>query len=148
MDYTVRFASTVEDRERAFELRHQVFDLEQHVPRPLDRDPSDHQANHVLCLDAAGRCVGTGRLVRLDARSALIGRMATAADQRGRGVGALVLEALERMATLRGIAELVVHSQPPASPVYLRRGYVQDGPPFIEAGLPHVKVRKHLARVP
>jgi len=146
MDYIVRFASTAEDRERCYELRHQVFDLEQHIPRPLDRDPHDHNANHVLCLDEQGRCVGTGRLVRVDARSALIGRMATAPEQRGKGIGAKVLEALERMAALRGIGELVVHSQLPALPFYLHRGYLPEGAEYLDSGVPHVLVRKVLGR--
>jgi len=147
MDYTVRFASSAEDRELAYELRHQVFDLEQHIPRPLDRDPNDHNANHVVCLEPGGRCVGTGRLVRLDARTALIGRMATAIDHRGHGVGDKVLEALERMATLRGIAEVIVHSQLPALQFYLRRGYVQEGGEYLDNTVPHVLVRKVLIRV-
>jgi predicted GNAT family N-acyltransferase len=146
MDYTVRFASSQEDRELAYELRHQVFDLEQQLPRPLDRDPHDHNANHVLALDARGRCVGTGRLVRLDARSALIGRMATVKEARGSGVGAKVLEALERMAALRGIGELVIHSQLPAAAFYTHRGYVQEGGEYLDNGVPHVLVRKTLGR--
>jgi predicted GNAT family N-acyltransferase len=146
MDYTVRFASSAEDRELAYELRHQVFDLEQHISRALDRDTHDHNANHVVCFDPAGRCVGTGRLVRLDARSAMIGRMATATDHRGQGVGDKVLEALERMAALRGIADVVVHAQLGAAPFYLHRGYVQEGTQFLDSGVPHLLVRKTLPR--
>ena len=145
MTYSVRYASSEADREAAFALRRQVFEVEQNVPRPLDRDALDHQANHVVAFDEGGRCVGTGRFVRRDNRVVQIGRMAVAADHRRHGVGALVLDALERMAVLRGIAEVVAHAQLPSVAFFERRGYVREGEPFLEEGVPHVRMRKVLA---
>jgi predicted GNAT family N-acyltransferase len=144
MAYTVRFASTTEDRDLAFELRRLVFEVEQNVPRPLDRDAYDFNADHVVVLDENGACVGTGRAVRLDNRTCQIGRMATAATHRKAGVGAAVLDSLERMVELRGLREVVVHSQLPAVSFYGRRGYVAEGDTFLEEGVPHVKMRKIL----
>lgn len=146
MDYVVRFASTPQDREAAFVLRKAVFEVEQGVPRPLDRDAFDANADHAVVFDASGRCVGTGRLVRMDNRTCQIGRMATAAESRGHGVGAKVLEALERMAALRGVAEIVLHAQLPAEAFYGKRGYVTEGAPFKDQGVPHVLMRKRLVR--
>ena len=146
MDFVVRFASTPEDREAAFVLRKAVFEIEQGVPRPLDRDAFDANADHAVVFDGDGRCVGTGRLVRLDNRTCQIGRMATAAGARGQGVGARVLEALERMAALRGVAEIVLHAQLPAEAFYRNRGYVAEGAPFKDQGVPHVLMRKRLVR--
>jgi predicted GNAT family N-acyltransferase len=144
MDYLVRFASTTQDREAAFELRRSVFEVEQNVPRPLDRDAHDLNAVHVVALDPAGRCLGTGRFVRLDSRTCQIGRMAVAAAHRKQGVGAMVLEALERMARLRGLSEIVVHAQLPAESFFRNRGYATEGPPFKEEGVPHLLMRKRL----
>jgi predicted GNAT family N-acyltransferase len=144
MALTVRFASTTQDRDLAYELRRLVFEVEQGVPRPLDRDAYDFNADHVVVFDDAGTCVGTGRAVRLDTRTCQIGRMATSPTQRKGGVGAAVLEALERMAELRGLREVVVHSQLPAVGFYSRRGYVAEGETFLEEGVPHVKMRKIL----
>jgi predicted GNAT family N-acyltransferase len=144
MSYIVRFASTSEDRDAAFSLRRDVFEVEQNVPRPLDRDPYDTKANHVVAYDDAGVCVGTGRVVRVDTRTGQIGRMVTAAEHRRRGIGAAVLEQLERIASLQGLRELVVHSQLPAEPFYRSRGYETDGETFLEEGVPHVLMRKPL----
>ena len=145
MPYLVRFASTAEDRDAAFALRKQVFEVEQGVPRPLDRDALDFSADHVVALDEAGRCVGTGRVVRVDSRTCQVGRMATAKEHRRHGVGAQVLEALERMAALRGLAELRVHAQLPAESFYGRHGYARQGDVFLEEGVPHVLMTKILA---
>jgi predicted GNAT family N-acyltransferase len=144
MDYLVRYASTNEDRDLAYALRREVFEVEQNVPRPLDRDAYDLNADHVVAFDGKGACVGTGRAVRLDTRTCQIGRMATARSHRKGGVGAAVLEALERMAALRGLREIVVHSQLPAEPFYRKRGYVAEGAQFLEEGVPHVLMRKVL----
>lgn len=144
MAYTVRFASTPADLEAGYKLRRDVFETEQNIPRPLDRDAYDYSADHVVAFDEKGRCVGTGRVVRVDARSAQIGRMAVAKDQRKHGVGALVLEALERMAAMRGISELAVNSQLPAESFYVNRGYQRVGGVFLDQGVPHVVVKKIL----
>jgi predicted GNAT family N-acyltransferase len=144
MAYLVRFASTPADLEAGYKLRRDVFEVEQNIPRPLDRDPYDYSADHVVAYDEQGRCVGTGRVVRVDARTAQVGRMAVTADQRKHGVGGLVLEALERMARLRGISELTVNSQLPAEAFYKNRGFVRFGEPFLDQGVPHVVMRKSL----
>ncbi len=146
MGYDVRFASTQQDRDAAFDLRRAVFEEEQNVPRPLDRDAHDNNADHVVAFDGGGRCVGTGRVVRIDSRTCQIGRMATAPDHRNRGVGAAVLAFLERMARLRGVAELTVHAQLPAEAFYRNRGYVTETEPFAIEGVPHVLMRKLLLR--
>ena len=146
MAYEVRFATTQQDRDAAFLLRKQVFEMEQNVPRPLDRDAQDFAADHVVAMDGYGRCVGTGRLVRIDSRTCQIGRMATAPDHRKHGVGAAILEFLERMARLRGVSELVLHAQLPGQPFFRNRGYESDGGPFLLEGVEHVRMRKVLLK--
>jgi predicted GNAT family N-acyltransferase len=144
MDITVRFASTAEDREKAYELRRQVFEVEQNVPRPLDRDANDHAANHVVAFDEAGACVGTGRLVRLDARTGLVGRMAVAPSARRHGVGARVIDMLHDLARMRGLGECHCYVQIPAIPFFTHRGYQAIGDVVLLEGVPHVLMRKPL----
>ena len=146
MAYTVRFASTPADLDAGYKLRRDVFETEQNIPRPLDRDPFDYSADHVVAFDEKGRCVGTGRVVRMDHRTAQIGRMAVARDERKHGIGAMVLEALERMATMRGISELTVNSQLPAEAFYRNRGFSRMSDVFLDQGVPHVVMRKSLMR--
>ena len=90
--------------------------------------------------------VGTGRMVRMDRRTCQIGRMAGAQSARVHVIGGKLLEALERMALLRGIAEVVVHAQMPAEPFFARRGYEKDGERFEEQGVSHVLMRKLLLK--
>ena len=145
MAYTVRFASSVQDLDAGYALRRDVFETEQNIPRPLDRDPYDYSADHVVVLDESGRCVGTGRIVRADARTAQIGRMAVAKDVRKSGIGALILDALERMAAMRGLTDLVLASQLPAESFYRNRGFTRQGEPFSDQGVPHVMMKKTIS---
>ncbi len=145
MAYLVRFASSVQDLDAGYALRRDVFETEQNIPRPLDRDPYDDSADHVVAFDERGRCVGTGRIVRMDARTAQVGRMAVAKELRKHGIGALVLEALERMAAMRGVTDLVVASQLPAESFYRNRGFARQGEVFLDQGVPHVMMQKTIS---
>ncbi len=145
MAYLVRFASSVQDLDAGYALRRDVFETEQNIPRPLDRDPYDDSADHVVAFDERGRCVGTGRIVRMDARTAQVGRMAVAKDVRKSGIGALVLEALERMAAMRGLTDVVVASQLPAEAFYKNRGFARQGEVFSDQGVPHVMMKKTIS---
>jgi predicted GNAT family N-acyltransferase len=144
MDFLVRFASSAEDRDAAYALRKAVFEEEQQLPRVLDRDALDFNADHVVAFDEKGRCVGTCRMIRTDSRTCQIGRIAVAADQRRRGVAAAMLSALERMARLRGISELAVASQLGSEPFFRDNGYARAGEVFQDSGVPHVPMRKNL----
>lgn len=148
MALTVRFAANEKELDAGYALRREVFEVEQGVPRPLDRDAHDFNADHVVAYDETGACVGTGRVVRIDNRTCQIGRMAVSKARRKGGVGAAVLEFLERMAALRGLAEIVVNAQLPAIPFYENRGYARASETFLDQGVPHVRMRKVLVRGP
>lgn len=142
MHYLVRFASRPTDLENAFSLRRHVFETEQNIPRPMFPDSFDSIADHAVAYANDGRCIGTGRAYRLDSRTFRIGRQVVAPDSRGNGVGGALLEALERIAELRGVRELVVHAQLAAEPWYARHGYEPEGAVFDEQGTTRRRLRK------
>jgi predicted GNAT family N-acyltransferase len=128
-------------------LRTRVFVEEQGVPPEIERDAADATAVHVLSRDAGGRVVATGRLL-VDGATARIGRMAAAADVRGRGHGAAVLAELHRQAVLRGAVEVELHAQLPARRFYERAGYEPVGEVYEEAGIAHVTMRHRIGEGP
>ncbi len=144
MAFLVRFASSTTDLDAAYALRKTVFGDEQQLPRVLDRDALDFNADHVVAVDEGGRCVGTCRMVRTDSRTCQLGRIAVDPSARRGGVGAAMLDALERLARLRGIAELSVASQLGSEPFFRARGYAREGEVFQDSGVPHVCMRKNL----
>lgn len=117
---------------QALAIRVAVFVDEQGVPLALELDEADPVSLHALAC-VGGEAVATGRLLP-DGR---VGRMAVLAAWRGKGVGAAILAALVREAGVRGMAQLVLHSQTHATGFYARFGFEPVGDVYEEAGLPH-----------
>ncbi|HEY6004300.1 MAG TPA: GNAT family N-acetyltransferase [Anaeromyxobacter sp.] len=143
MDVRVVEADGEELRARAFALRHAVFVVEQRVPAELERDEHDAGAFHAVAL-VGDRCVGTGRLVRQGGGVGRVGRMAVDGAFRRRGVGDLLLAALEARARADGLREIELHAQCYVEAFYARHGYARSGSVFEEAGIDHVVMRKML----
>lgn len=120
-------------REHATAVRFAVFVQEQGIPADLELDDRDASATHAVAFDAAGRPLATGRLLT----DAHIGRMAVLPEHRGKGLGASILRSLVAIAAGRGTPALRLHAQTSAIGFYLREGFVTEGEPYEEAGIPH-----------
>jgi predicted GNAT family N-acyltransferase len=143
MPITVLPADTPALRAQAMALRDEVFVGEQGVPVELEHDALDASAFHVVALED-GRCVGTGRMLRQAGGVARVGRMAVARSERGRGVGGLLLAALEAQARAEGLQAVELHAQVHAQRFYAGHGYAPEGAVFEEAGIAHQAMRKRL----
>ncbi|MDK9704825.1 MAG: GNAT family N-acetyltransferase [Sulfuritalea sp.] len=118
---------------QARQVRDAVFVDEQKVSRDIEWDEHDASSRHVVACDSDGGAIGTGRLLP----EGHIGRMAVLADWRGKGVGRALLERLLEEARLQGREHLALHAQTQAGGFYRRFGFVEEGPEFMEAGIPH-----------
>lgn len=125
-----------------YALRHQVFADGEGIPAELIVDEHDDSAVQVAAV-RDGVVVGTGRLV-VDGSAGKVGRLATRAADRGRGVGRAVMIELERHARSLGLAEIRLHALDSARSFYDRIGYTPYGPVFVEGGRDHVAMRKPL----
>ena len=130
----------------AYAIRQKVFIEEQGVPEHMELDEYDPGASHVLAYQNA-QCIATARLVRLDAKSAQIGRMAVLVSLRGQGIGTAMLKQLIEFALSEGISNLLLHSQVSASSFYEKLGFKAEGPVYQEAGIPHRNVILLLSKI-
>ena len=121
-------------------VRHEVFVLEQKVPLDMEWDEMDARCVHAVAYDAAGQAMGTGRLLP----DGHIGRMAVRQAARGQGIGAQMLETLVQAAQKRGDREVMLNAQTQAEPFYGRYGFRREGEEFMEAGIPHIHMRRAL----
>ena len=140
LPYRVEEVAWADAAERLGDVRHEVFVVEQHVPEDLEWDAADAACRHVLALDGEGRAIGTGRLLP----DGHIGRMAVLAGYRGRGVGRAILDSLIAMAQARGDAEVVLNAQTHAVGFYRRSGFEVTSSEFMDAGIPHLQMRRRL----
>jgi len=140
MSIRVTLGGWAAQRSEAQAVRLEVFVHEQKVPLEMEWDEMDARCIHAVAYEGEGRAVGTGRLLP----DGHIGRMAVRKEARGAGIGALMLEALVEAARQRGDREVMLNAQTQAEPFYLRHGFVREGAVFMEAGIPHIHMRRPL----
>ncbi|HYD95774.1 MAG TPA: GNAT family N-acetyltransferase [Noviherbaspirillum sp.] len=121
-------------------VRYEVFVLEQKVPLDMEWDEMDAVCVHAVAWDETGRAIGTGRLLP----DGHIGRMAVLPAARGSGIGAALLDALVGAAARRGDRAVMLNAQTQAEAFYRRYGFERDGEVFMEAGIPHIHMRRVL----
>jgi predicted GNAT family N-acyltransferase len=132
-------------REAAVRLRMEVFVDEQGVPAEIEIDGRDDDAEHAVVFDPEqdGAVLATARLLTVQGVG-IVGRVAVRRDQRGTGLGAVVMLAVEDRAAELGLPVLELHAQLSAQGFYARLGYEAFGDTYLEAGIPHVSMRKTL----
>jgi ElaA protein len=115
------------------QLRVDVFVVEQECPYP-EVDGRDLLAGtHHLWVEDSSGVLSYLRILTEPGRLR-IGRVATAAQARGRGLAAqLMKDALE----IIGDTDSVLDAQTYAQGFYEKFGYVAEGPEFVEDGIPH-----------
>jgi predicted GNAT family N-acyltransferase len=139
----VVIVSTPQQYEDALSVRMAVFVVEQQIPREEEIDGYEESAIHCVAYDEGARPIGAGRLVLMDGYGK-VGRMSVLKEQRGTGVGAAVLAALEREAASRGLPEARLSAQLTAQAFYERNGYVAYGDVYDDVGIPHIDMKKRL----
>jgi predicted GNAT family N-acyltransferase len=121
-----------------------VFIEEQQIPADMEWDAVDPDCVHALACNRFGVPLATGRMHEHVPGVAKIGRMAVLASMRGSRIGRAVLDTLVQHARERGDREALLHAQCSAAPFYARAGFIERGPVFEEAGIPHVEMVRAL----
>ena len=140
----VRVGSWAAQGGAAQAIRGAVFIDEQKIPAEMEWDAADATCMHAVAYNRLGVPLATGRLLEHVPGVAKIGRMAVAQTMRGSRIGRSVLEALMKAARERGDREVLLHAQLSAAPFYTRAGFIERGPVFDEAGIPHVEMVRAL----
>ena len=133
-----------EDLSVPFDLRQQVFTLEQGFPAEIDVDELDPVAIHTVVY-VGGVPAGTARafLTQLPGQYQ-IGRVCVLKPQRKLGLGKVLIDQLEFAAKVNGGTCVVLHAQCYAQGFYEKCGYHTVGEPFDEDGCPHITMEKNL----
>lgn len=118
-------------------IRTMVFIREQQVPEELEWDEFDAISLHALALNDDGQPIGTARLLP----DGHIGRMAVLREWRDKGVGSAILRRLLEELIKRSAPQAILNAQTSATKFYEKFGFLLEGDVFIEAGIPHIKMR-------
>jgi ElaA protein len=121
-------------------LRAEVFVVEQEsLYLDVDGRDLDSGTVHYWLADDDGRILAYLRLLTEPDGEQRIGRVVTAKDARGSGLGYQVMAAA--VEDLNGAAS-VLDAQTYAQGFYERFGYVAEGEEYIEDGIAHVTMRR------
>lgn len=121
-------------------IRTAVFIEEQHVPEALEWDGADETACHLLAESRGGQPIGTARLLP----DGHIGRVAVLRPWRGRGVGRALMRKMLELAARQGHRHVYLDAQLEAIDFYRRLDFRAEGDIFMDAGIPHRRMRRQL----
>lgn len=142
MKITIRAASWHNDRASLSFIRETVFIKEQEVPRALEWDGEDLEAYHWLAEDEQHRPVGCVRMLN----DGHIGRMAVLKAFRHSGCGKNLLKAAVLFAEQKlKLYEVYLAAQIQAAKFYRRYKFRLEGEVFIDAAIPHIKMRRRVS---
>jgi predicted GNAT family N-acyltransferase len=122
-----------------------VFELEQHLPEKFD-ETDDRALHAILYLDGEAVACGRAFLEETDSSVWHLGRFAVRAPYRRRGLGSLVLRALEDEALARGAQRFVLDAQLQAEPFYRAHGYAAVTDAYRLCGCAHVTMCRNVCQ--
>ncbi|MGM1049981.1 MAG: GNAT family N-acetyltransferase [Bacillota bacterium] len=139
--------TTEEQLREALDIRKEVFVIEQKVPLDIEIDELDSldaDAHHIL-IKYEGEYAATGRVTYYNKDSAKMQRIAVRKPFRSKGLGRVLLMAMETQARELMLLHSVLDAQCQAEAFYSKLGYVTTSDePFDDAGIPHVRMKKQL----
>lgn len=148
--YSLTEASWRTCKDQSSAIRRQVFIVEQGVPESDEWDGLDDSAEHFLIYrNDSRKAVACARLLRLTSpvtasNSVKITRMAVLPSYRGLGLGRALLQAMLDKARGHNCSTVALDAQMQAQEFYAKEGFLAVGKPFMDAGIKHLKMIKHL----
>jgi predicted GNAT family N-acyltransferase len=145
MTITVKKVQSEEELQTVFQIREEVFVVEQQVDPAEEYDEYESSSIHFLAAVGA-EPAGTARW-RFTQNGVKLERFAVKQPLRGRGVGqALVSAVLADIAAnpLAGGKVLYLHAQLDAMPLYAKFGFKKVGEMFEECEIKHFKMELNL----
>lgn len=124
----------------AYAVRVRVFVDEQKVPPDEEIDQHEESATHFVVYDQ-DQPIGAGRLRELDGFGK-VERICIDSDYRKKGIGKLLMDAIETEGIKRGYTKFKLNAQIQAVPFYSKLGYEICSGEFLDAGIPHVTMKK------
>ncbi len=137
---TFRPVTSDADWEAARAIRHRVFIEEQGCAPEEEWDGHDATSQHVLGM-AGGELAATARwrtVTHGGEAVAKLERFAVVPEYRGRGYGRALVQHMLGEARQAGLHTFYLHAQAHLESFYASFGFVREGEPFEEAGIPHV----------
>ncbi len=144
MPLEIAIATTRDQIQTCYRLRHEVFVEEQGVPVEMEIDEYDENGAIHFLGSVDGEAAAAGRIVVKDS-TAKMGRIVVTKTQRGGGHGAAMVRFMLAYAAENKLAATAaLDAQTSAVGFYEALGFAQEGEEFMDAGIPHVRMVRAL----
>jgi ribosomal protein S18 acetylase RimI-like enzyme len=131
--------------EKYYDLRWRILRAPWNQPKGSEKDDKEEKAIHVMICENEGIPVGVGRAHFNTDNEAQIRYMAVEENQRGKGIGALVLGELEKRAKEKGARFVMLNARDTAIKFYEKHGYkIIKEAHTLFGSIPHSEMRKVL----
>lgn len=138
MKLSVNKIKLKEDKLVAFEIRNQVFVVEQNVNADEEYDDEDEISTHFIAYFNQIPC-GTARWRFKEKGIIKLERFAVLKEFRDKGIGAALVKAV--LEDLPLASKVMMHAQLHAIPFYEKQGFEKYGNLFLEAGIEHYAMK-------
>lgn len=146
--YQVKTPENKEDFRRYYQFRWQMLRQPWHQPEGSEIDELEDQGIHRMIENDSGQVIAVGRLHKTTQTQAQIRYMAVSDDYQGKGLGRLIIDALEQEALKHGAREIVLNAREVALDFYLALGYqLQEKSHLLYGEIQHYLMNKQLANL-
>jgi predicted GNAT family N-acyltransferase len=142
LTYEVRRVQGDAEMAAALALRHDVFCVEQGVPVYEELDGRDSEGVHLVAV-SGDAVLATCRLLFVGP-TVQFSRLAVRQSARRQGIATALLALADEETRAGGARRIVLHAQTYARALYEAAGYEPRGRIFMEAGIEHIAMEKHL----
>jgi len=139
----VEIVNNQQQLQDAFSVRKTVFVHEQNVPEVEEIDQYDDSAIHFVLYNEGKTPVGAGRFRIVDGVGK-VERICVLKVERNSGAGKIIMNAIEEYAREQKISVVKLNAQTHAIPFYRKLNYDIISDEFLDAGIPHRTMKKHL----
>ncbi|CAM4209042.1 GNAT family N-acetyltransferase [Listeria booriae] len=143
---TVQQVTDKKGKQDAFDIRNEVFVVEQKVAPDLEWDEFDKLDSTIMFVDydEYGTALATGRF-RVLPEYGKVERICARKIARKKGSGRRIMEAIEKEAITQNVSLLKLGAQTTAIPFYEKLGYEVCSDIFLDAGIEHKNMQKKLS---
>ncbi len=125
--YKLIIPKTENQLNKYYHFRWQMLREPWQRPQGSERDEFDEVSHHRMIVDSRGRPIAIGRLYITPQDDGQIRYMAVKGNRQGKGLGSLILVALESLARQEGAKRLVCNAREDAIEFYRGNGFENQG---------------------
>ncbi len=145
-NFTIIEPTSESDYNDYYRIRYEILRKPWNQPEKSTKDDTESTSIHLLAKDDSGKPVATGRMQFNSDEEAQIRSMAVIDEYQGKGIGALLIDHLEKIAHEKRIRRIVLDARENAVQFYLRNGYHIVEPSYLLFGeIKHFKMQKDLS---